>query len=589
MAARATPRIVETSRLGRAKATLVVVAAVTTAGGVLLHRPVLLTQPLFTVANTATTTAMVTLGGYLVLRQRERFTGLAFVAAGLSWLLIAFDIYPGWGGWIAFVLGAGASFYTPLCWGVLRFGRPRLTRRSERAFLPLCALLTSGTGAVYSLFVRPEWIGLAPSASWPTLWPDQRVAAAGGVVLCAGFAFLAGYFVVLVRGLLREAPPTRRDTIRPLCLFGVAIGAGSAAIFTVSTPVAHLLPFHVLSILIAALALVTTAGLFVAITRQDLFLARLVALLPSLRTPDSVSGYLKAVLRDDSAELLFWDVSSAGTDLIDLHGHRRPLEHETGSDRFHQWLFAGDGEQIALLVGNPLLGNDLVSLASVQRVVSILAENTRLQAVLRMGLAQVTAMPTAQELALEQARESFRRDLHDGLQQTVAAARMDLDGLADASPPGDGPSLVTALSAKLDLALEQVHGLQRGARPPELRFGLKPALERTVAELRLPARCQVTDADLGILTVPVYYLVRESLTNAHKHARARSIEVEVRSDGRTVEIAVRDDGVGGAEPRERGGIDGMRPRVEALGGDLRITSPTNVGTLMRASLPCVSW
>jgi signal transduction histidine kinase len=388
------------------------------------------------------------------------------------------------------------------------------------------------------------------------------------------------------RKLGRVRPARRPSVMVVLVSVATLTGAGSV-IFAVSTPISHLLPFHTLAILIAGLALVTTAGLFVAITRQDLFISRLVELLPTLRTPESVARHLKQVLRDDSAELLFRDASS-GSNWIDVHGRHRPADQELVADRFHEWIVAGDGERIGLPSGDPLFANDTVTLASLRRVVSILAENTRLRAVLRMLLAQVAAIQTARELALEHAREAFYRDLHDGLQQTLATARMDLEGLTDAQQPTERDELIEGLGAKLHLALEQVHSLKKGARPPELRFGLKPAIDRTAAELRLHARCRVAEHDLGILTLPIYYLVRESLTNVHKHAHATLAEIDITSDGRTVEVAVRDNGVGGATDRDLGGIRGMRRRVEELGGSLTVSSPPGVGTTMKASVPCVS-
>lgn len=217
------------------------------------------------------------------------------------------------------------------------------------------------------------------------------------------------------------------------------------------------------------------------------------------------------------------------------------------------------------------------------------SERRRMQAALSMRVAQLTATRTAQQLAFEQAREEFHRDLHDGVQQTIAAARIDLDGLAEAEAPEEREQAIAQLHVKLRLALEQVHSLKRGVDPPELRFGLKPAIDRVIAELRLVARCQVTSADLSILTLPVYYLVRESLTNVYKHARARLVEVDVAADGQTINVAIRDDGVGGATDPGHGGIGGMRRRVEELGGRFEISSPTGVGTTMKASVPCVLW
>jgi hypothetical protein len=58
-------------------------------------------------------------------------------------------------------------------------------------------------------------------------------------------------------------------------------------------------------------------------------------------------------------------------------------------------------------------------------VLSIVAENQQLHAVLRMRLSQVGALRTAERLAFDRPREQFRRDLHDGVQQTIAAAWTD--------------------------------------------------------------------------------------------------------------------------------------------------------------------
>jgi signal transduction histidine kinase len=283
--------------------------------------------------------------------------------------------------------------------------------------------------------------------------------------------------------------------------------------------------------------------------------------------------------------LLYLDPDSSG--LIDADGHLRLVNQELHSDRFHAWIWGSDGSRIGLLTAHPLMRNDTTTLASLARIVTILAENARLQAVLRMRVEQLNATRIAQQLAFEQAREQFHRDLHDGVQQTIAAARLDLDAFAEEATSEENQQAITQLDAKLRLALEEVHSLKEGIQPPELRFGLKPAVERVVAELRLAARCQVTDTDLGVLTVPVYYLIRETLTNIHKHARAGRVEINVTTDGRMIYVAIHDDGVGGAADREHGGIGGMRNRVEELGGRFHIISPVGRGTTMEASVPCV--
>jgi signal transduction histidine kinase len=49
---------------------------------------------------------------------------------------------------------------------------------------------------------------------------------------------------------------------------------------------------------------------------------------------------------------------------------------------------------------------------------------------------------------------------------------------------------------------------------------------------------------------------------------------------------VRDDGCGGADSENGSGIRGLADRVEALGGHLRVWSPSGGGTRVRAEIPC---
>ena len=83
-------------------------------------------------------------------------------------------------------------------------------------------------------------------------------------------------------------------------------------------------------------------------------------------------------------------------------------------------------------------------------------------------------------------------------------------------------------------------------------------------------------------------MVSEMLTNAAKHAQASVVAVEAETSESTLRVCVRDDGIGGADPVRGSGLVGLRDRVEALGGRLRIESPLGSGTRVRVALPCAS-
>lgn len=68
-----------------------------------------------------------------------------------------------------------------------------------------------------------------------------------------------------------------------------------------------------------------------------------------------------------------------------------------------------------------------------------------------------------------------------------------------------------------------------------------------------------------------YRIVQEALTNALRHAAARTVSVRIERLGDQVDLTVTDDGVGGAVPAGAGGghgLVGMRERAACYGGTL---------------------
>jgi signal transduction histidine kinase len=85
--------------------------------------------------------------------------------------------------------------------------------------------------------------------------------------------------------------------------------------------------------------------------------------------------------------------------------------------------------------------------------------------------------------------------------------------------------------------------------------------------------------------VAAYYVVSESLTNAAKYAGTQVVDVAVTTHEDALRVEVRDDGRGGADPAAGSGLLGLKDRVEAVGGIMRLTSPLGAGTSLRVELP----
>jgi signal transduction histidine kinase len=85
--------------------------------------------------------------------------------------------------------------------------------------------------------------------------------------------------------------------------------------------------------------------------------------------------------------------------------------------------------------------------------------------------------------------------------------------------------------------------------------------------------------------VTAYYVVAEAVTNARRHAHATTVDVWVAVADGVLRVEIADDGVGGASELDGSGIQGLRDRVEAIGGTFSLTSPRAHGTRIVAELP----
>jgi signal transduction histidine kinase len=576
-AAAATPAGLRRVPARRKRGNAALGAAVAAASAVLLL-PQLAAEPVFVLVTAGVATATAVLGGSL-LGDGERVSGTAFAAAGLLWLGLAVDAYPPWGpivSWASTGLPAVA-----LGVGLVHYRHRGPGPPSTRALVAVGLLLTVGARAVMAPFLDPVGLGFPPGAWWPAPWAGALAPVAAVEVSRATLLLLTAYVAVLAwRALHPPGAPRRRW---PVLVAGLALAAGAAVVQVVSLALGGALDRHAAATATGVVALVVVTGLPVARALRRLFGAGSAHRLPRVRTPETVAAYLREITGDPTAELLY---RAPDGGLLDAAGRRRSADEETGTGRTTRWVVGGDGERVALLSVRREPVTDRDAAREWVRAASVLADNVRPTVLLRSRFARLTALRVAEELAFTEERARLRRDLHDGLHQTIAAARMDLDGLHEADPAATD-AVIAGLEAKMAVALAQVQSLGTPGAPVDLDAELGAAVELAAARLRVAARVEVSGARLGVLAQPVFLLVREALTNVARHARASAVDVRVHCDGRTVEIAVRDDGRGGAVPAADGGTGGMRRWVEELGGTVALDSPPGRGTTLRASIPCV--
>ncbi|WP_244205775.1 sensor histidine kinase, partial [Streptomyces bobili] len=189
----------------------------------------------------------------------------------------------------------------------------------------------------------------------------------------------------------------------------------------------------------------------------------------------------------------------------------------------------------------------------------------------------------------------IERDLHDGTQAHLVALSMRI-GLARRAYQGDPEAARKLLSDAQDQAedaLLELRHVVRGIHPPILTDrGLVGAARALAASSGLRVAVQAEGLDGGprppaAVEAAAYFVVAESLTNAAKYSGSGRAEVRLGRTRSGLGVQIRDEGRGGADESAGTGLLGMRRRVAALDGTMRVTSPVGGPTVVEVDLPCV--
>ncbi|RYC07329.1 sensor histidine kinase [Nocardioides zhouii] len=183
--------------------------------------------------------------------------------------------------------------------------------------------------------------------------------------------------------------------------------------------------------------------------------------------------------------------------------------------------------------------------------------------------------------ALVAERERVARDVHDvlGHSLTALSVKAELAARLIDIDPARAKEELESIQATARQALAEVRATVGGLRAGNLEAEL-PAAPLVLADAGISASVVGTVAD----TDPRHralmaWVLRESVTNVVRHARADAVVIELGTDG----ITVTDDGEG-CSGAEGNGLRGMRERVAGAGGTLEVT-PATPGTRVRVALP----
>jgi len=228
-------------------------------------------------------------------------------------------------------------------------------------------------------------------------------------------------------------------------------------------------------------------------------------------------------------------------------------------------------------------------------------ERDRLEQEVAARTAQLKELAQHLQTIREDERSRLARELHDELGALLTAAKLDVARLKSrlgASATADASERLAHLNEALNGGIALKRRIIEDLRPSSLsNLGLVAALEIQLREFAARSEIRVVDRLEAVEVSPaaqltIYRLVQEALTNVVKYAKATEVVVTLSapSSGGAL-VSVHDNGIGFDTDMPRlqsHGLLGMRYRVEAEGGTMRLSSKPGEGTLIEATLPAQS-
>jgi len=532
-------------------------------------------------------------------RPEERF-GRLLVALGFGWFLTTLAES---GNEVLYSVGRISGWFIEvgLIYLVLAFPSGRLTHRRDRALvlaaLVLVATLYLPTALIADGYPVPSAYGGCqadcPGNAFLVLgsepaFVDSVVRPLREVMTVLLFGAVVTWLVLRFRGSTR---PMQR-TLEPV----LTVAAARCVILAVAVVVRLVTDRPAVAEALAwttALAFpVMAASFFLGLVARRLYagsaLERLSARVRGTLDPGELQVALSETLGDPSLRVLYWAGDGTGA-WLDAEDRR---VGSPGPGAGQSAIEVSDGSRpVAVILHDVALSDERQLLDAVASYTLIALRNQRLAARVESSLVEVQRSRARILASADRERRRIERDLHDGAQQRLVALRIQLELVEELidQDPAEGIRKLHALGPEVDETLDEIRGLARGVFPALLGDrGLAEALK--AAALRTPIDTRVVRNGIGRypqeVESAVYFCCLEAIQNASKHARGASeVTISLKQD-RALRFQVRDDGAGfnGRSTTDGAGLNNMRDRLVAVGGELSIRS-SDSGTVVTGSVP----
>ncbi len=456
----------------------------------------------------------------------------------------------------------------------------------------------------------------------PGLSLSARFAFAAAVVLCNGMALLGGWVVTQIeRGVLQNAAVSESVYVQSLLTPIVPLLTNDESD---SSQIGNAIDNSLLSTplwdRLTSVAIWLPDGSIIYSTDKGLTGRKYV---PPSEVLGALSGDVRTTLSDQRLLLLYSNKPDEATvrtvytplhekdgnkviAVVEIVSNADPLKTQLDSIRKRTWIVVGLSTllMIGALFGIVQKGSQTIEEQRLE-IERRLAEEVRLN---QINKAQSERLKEVNRRGIELGEEHLRRissDLEDGPAQLLALALLRMYELKPAKEQKDydlsrsSTDVVDVITGATTGALKEIREISSGLLLPELRR--LSSYEAVDAAIRAHEQATGTLVERNIssfpqhlplpVTICIFRLVQEGLTNAYCHAGARGQKVTGFDDGESVVITVSDNGPGfsSEEMLNPGsshlGLRGLRQRVESIGGTFTVQSTEGEGTQLSGRFP----
>lgn len=225
----------------------------------------------------------------------------------------------------------------------------------------------------------------------------------------------------------------------------------------------------------------------------------------------------------------------------------------------------------------------------------ITAEELSNEAVRRNKLAQQKEINRVMIKTQENERNELGRELHDNINQILAAVKLQLEYSLENYDEEKGT--IERCKDNIEEVIREIRNLShRLVLPRFAETSLMAEIHKTIDNILLQQPVYLDVFGLNEALIPdniketIYRIIQEQLTNIIRHAKAKKAIIKLHNTNATVFLCIEDNGIGFNQTQSRNGvgITNILNRVETFNGSVQIASSPGKGCRLEVSIPLKS-